>query len=90
MTDDLRLSNAYVSRVTLSHVCVCLYLKRSPMGETRMVIVKELLTRKFYADIFLSRCCTTVNIILLFEVNSNKETSAIAAKESLYDCFRVW
>lgn len=55
-----------------------------------MVIVKELLTRKFYADIFLSRCWTTVNIILLFEVNSNKETSAIAAKESLYDCFRVW
>lgn len=55
-----------------------------------MVIVKELLTRKFYADIFLSRCWTTVNIILLFEVNSNKETSTIAAKESLYDCFRVW
>lgn len=55
-----------------------------------MVIVKELLTRKFYTDIFLSRPCTAVNTILLFEVNSNKETSAIAAKESLYDCFRVW
>lgn len=55
-----------------------------------MVIVKELLTRKFYADIFLSCSCTTANTILLFEVNSNKETSAIAAKESLYDCFRVW
>lgn len=90
VTDNLRLSSAYVSLVTLSHVCVCLYLKRNPMGETRMVIIKELLKRKFYADIFLSRSCTTVNTILLFEVNSNKETSAIAAKEALYDCFRVW
>lgn len=78
------------SRVSLSRVCVCLYLKRSPMGETRMVIVKKLLTRKFYANIFLFRSCTTANTIPLFEVNSNKETSAIAAKESLYDCFRVW